>query len=297
MVPAFTVGRWRVHRIEEWQGVFAPPEALFTGFEPEVFAREAAALTPDYVREGWVYGYLQTWLLEDGRERILFDTGAGNGKSRPGLAAFGDMDTAFLDHLSAAGFEPSSIDTVVCSHLHIDHVGWNTVAHDGAWVPTFPNARYVMPRSEREIWDPAGQIFATLHGAAVNEGVFEDSVQPILDAGREVLVEDGFEVAPGLVLRNAPGHTPGQMLLDATVGGERALFVADVLHHPMEMIRPHWNSVYCEDAEQARATRREVLSDAAETGARLVPAHLGGAHSVFVVRDGDGFRPRPGPEG
>ena len=293
MTASFTLGRHRVRRVEEWRGRFSPPEALFTGFEPEVFAREAPALTPGYVQDGWIYGFLQSWLIEADGQRILFDTGAGNAKSRPGFPSFGDMDTAFLDHMVAQGVEPDSIDTVVCSHLHIDHVGWNTVWRDGAWAPTFRNARYVMPKLEREIWDPAGPVYATLRGAAVNTGVFEDSVQPILDEDRAVLVEDGFEIAPGLVLRDAPGHTPGQMLLDARDGGERALFTADIVHHPMEMIRPHWNSVFCEQPEQARQTRRAVLEDAAATGARIVPAHFGGPHSVHVVRDGEGYRPRP----
>lgn len=291
MVAAFTVGRHHVHRIEEWQGRFAPPQALFSGYEEAAFARERDGFTPDYFRDGMIYGFLQSWLIEADGQRILFDTGAGNDKHRPGIGVFSNLSTDFLGRLADAGFSRESIDVVVCSHLHIDHVGWNTMLVDGEWVPTFPNARYVFPAIDRSAWDPAGAQYATMNGAAVNAEVFEDSVQPILDLGRAELVEDGHEVGPGLTMRAAPGHTPGQMLLDLSDGGERALFTGDVIHHPMQIIRPDWNSVYCEDAEQARETRRAVLERAVVTGARLVPAHFGGAHSAFVTRDGGSYRP------
>ena len=291
MTAAFKVGRHRVHRIEEWQGRFAPPQALFDGYEEGAFAREVEGFTPDYVRDGMIYGFLQSWLIEVDGQRVLFDTGAGNDKERPGIPIFGGLKTDFMARLIAAGFEPQSIDVVICSHLHIDHVGWNTMLVEGKWVPTFPNARYVMPAIDRTVWDPAGAGFSALKGSAVNTAVFEDSVQPILDAGRAELVDDGHEVLPGLVMRAAPGHTPGQMLLDMRDGGDRALFTADILHHPMQVIRPDWNSVYCEAGDQARATRRAVLEDAAATGARIVPAHFGGSHSAFVARDGKGYRP------
>jgi glyoxylase-like metal-dependent hydrolase (beta-lactamase superfamily II) len=130
-----------------------------------------------------------------------------------------------------------------------------------------------------------------MRGAGVNAEVFGDSVRPILALGRAELVVDGHEVAPGMVMRAAPGHTPGQMLLDLANDGDRALFTGDIIHHPMQIIRPDWNSVYCEDGDQARETRRIVLEDAASTGARVVPAHFGGSHSAFVIRGSDGFRP------
>jgi glyoxylase-like metal-dependent hydrolase (beta-lactamase superfamily II) len=238
-----------------------------------------------------IYGVLQSWLIEADGLRILFDTGAGNGKSRPALPIFGDMNTNFLGSLESGGVCASSIDLVVCSHLHIDHVGWNTVLKDVRWVPTFSNAKYVFPAVDRDVWDPAGEIYATMNGAAINANVFEDSVQPILDAGLADLVTDGHELTPGLILRAAPGHTPGHMLLDARAGADRALFTADIFHHPMEMIRPDWNSVFCENPTQASATRRAVLEDAAATQARIVPAHFAGTHSTFVTRDGHGYRP------
>ena len=291
MAVAFTIGRHRVYNIEEWQGRFSPPEILFPDYEEAAFAREREAFTPDYYQDGMIYGFLQSWVIEADGQRILFDTGAGNDKDRPGIGIFGNLHTDFLGRLTAAGFSRESIDIVVCSHLHIDYVGWNTMLVDGKWVPTFPNARYVFPSIDRDVWDPAGPQYATMRGASVNAQVFEDSVAPILGLGRAELVSDGHEVAPGLIMRAAPGHTPGQMLLDVSDKSERALFTGDIIHHPMQVIRPDWNSVFCEDPDQARDTRRKVLDLAADTGARLVPAHFGGTHSAFVKREDKSFRP------
>lgn len=290
MNTLFNVGEWSIGRIEEWTGGFTTPAQLFPEFDPVYFASVADALRPDHLREdGVIDAVFQVWVAQGHGRTILIDTGAGNDKVRPGLPIVGGMATAFLDRMAAEGIDRAEVDMVICTHLHIDHVGWNTMLVDDAWVPTFPNARYVFPAVDRDTWDPAGPIFATMNGAGVAQGVFEDSVQPILDAGLADLVRDGDSVAPGITLRAAPGHTPGHMLVDMVSGGDRALFTGDVLHHPVQIARPDWNSCFCEDRDTAIATRRRVLADAAATGARIVPAHFNGTHSAFVTWNGDNF--------
>jgi glyoxylase-like metal-dependent hydrolase (beta-lactamase superfamily II) len=293
---SFTTGAFEVYNIEEWQGEFASPEQLFAGFDAEEFAGFSAQIPHSFYRResNSLYAFLQSWVIRAGDLTILYDTGAGNHKQRPGIPVFGGLDTPFLANLAADGFRPEDIDIVICSHLHIDHVGWNTRLQNGRWVPTFPNARYLFPRIDRSYWDPGASDAPRPSdvGAQVNANVFEDSVQPILDAGLAQLVDDGHGVAPGITLRLHPGHTPGHLVLHLDSQGESALFVGDILHHPAQIFQPDWNSVYCEDPAAARASRRQILALAAQTGARLVPAHFGGAHFVWVDRQGETYKPR-----
>lgn len=290
----FDIGTVKVHRIEEWQGTFSPPADLFAGFASDGWEPHAEEFAPEYYdpASGKLFAFLQSWVLDTGRQRILFDTGAGNDKDRPNLSIFGNLRTDFLGNLAAAGFQPEDIDVVVCSHIHVDHVGWNTRLVEGRWEPTFRNARYVLPLADRAYWDPQDEAAGPAGiGAAVNAGMFDDSVRPIIEAGRAEWAEDGFEVDDGLVLRACPGHTPGSMMMDVASGGETAMFVGDVVHHPAQIYRPEWNSIFCEEPEQARDTRRRVLDLAAEREALLIPAHFGGSHMARVLRDGSGFRP------
>lgn len=293
MDAAFTIGRHQVYRLEEWQGGFSPPEALFAEFEDAAFNQQAADFEPAFFRDGLIYGYLQSWLIDTGSERIIVDTGAGNDKDRPGIPIFGQLATPFLAGLAAAGFRPGDIDKVFCTHLHIDHVGWNTEWRDGSWQPTFPKARYYFPRVDEDAWNPAKARYATLAGADVNANVFEDSVQPVINAGLAELIDDGATIAPGMTAWASPGHTPGHMVLEVENEGDTALFTGDILHHPMQITRPDWNSVYCEDPIVAADTRRRILERASAKGARIVPAHFGAPHSAFVDRADDGtFAPR-----
>jgi glyoxylase-like metal-dependent hydrolase (beta-lactamase superfamily II) len=292
---SFNVGRARVTRVEEWRGTFLTPQLLFAGFSAETYARTRAAIGAEYLDPvtDAIEARLQSWIVSVDGCNAMIDTGAGNDKERPGLPVFGRLKTPFLERLAAAGFAPADIDLVICTHLHVDHVGWNTTLVGSEWLPTFPRATYVFPQADAEYWDPrnAGR-FPPHVGAAVNEGFFDDSVRPIVDAGRAQIVSGSVEVGPGLKLEPAPGHTPGSMTITLDGGGDVAIFSGDIVHHPLQVLNPDWNSIFCEDADEARRSRRRVLEQAAARGARLVPAHFAGEHSVRVERDGAGFRPR-----
>lgn len=292
----FMVGNARVHRIEEWQGAFLTPELLFAGFDQGRYAETRDAIGDAYLDHATnaIQARIQSWVIEAGGRTILFDTGCGNHKHRPGIPVFDNLETDFIARLAIAGFAPEDIDLVVCSHLHVDHVGWNTTLIDDQWQPTFTRARYIFPAPDVEYWDPANRDkFPNMVGEAVNQGFFEDSVRPILAAGLADIVSGSIEIADGVRLDPNPGHTPGCQTLTLSNGGERAMFVGDVLHHPLQILNPEWNSIFCEDAVQARAARRHVLDRAATEDAILVPAHFAGDHVVRIAAAADGFRQMP----
>jgi glyoxylase-like metal-dependent hydrolase (beta-lactamase superfamily II) len=290
-MESFRVGEINVYQVEEWQGPFAPPEQLFVGYQPGPWRDREASFVPDFCRGGACYAFLQSWVLDYNGLVILFDPGIGNDKDRPNTPLFSKIQTPYLDNLAAAGFKPEDVDIVINSHLHIDHIGWNTRLVGDTWTPTFPNARYICSTVDFEFWDPAYWHSSAPKGAQVHVNGYSDSIRPILSAGLYTTIRDGYQVAPGLTLTMAPGHTPGQLIMHAESKGDRAMFVGDVLHHPMQVYEPGWSSVFCEDPERAVATRRDVLTLAAERQARLVPGHFGGKHWVWVERAGKGFRP------
>ena len=290
------LGSATIHRVEEWRGEFLTPQALFVGFTPEAYAASKEIVAGPYLNAATdaIDARLQSWVIEIDGIRILVDTGAGNDKVRPGIPLFGNLRTPFLERLSAAGFEPPDIDLVVCTHLHVDHVGWNTRLEAGRWIPTFPKARYVFPRADAEYWDPDNlAMFPHKVGEAVNAGFFLDSVRPILDLGLARLVDGHVEIAPNVYLDPAPGHTPGSQTITVTSRGETAIFAGDIVHHPLQIMNPTWNSIFCEDAALARRSRAAMLARVVDQEAIMIPAHFAGEHAVRVGRTADGLRPMP----
>ncbi len=295
-MDSFSVGSLRVHRVEEWRGEFLTPELLFAGFDADRYAETRDAVAPAYLdhRTDAIQARIQSWVIDTGDRVILFDTGCGNHKVRPGIPVFANLETDFLGRLAATGYAPDDIDIVVCSHLHVDHVGWNTMRDGAEWVPTFARARYVFPAPDVEYWDPQNRHkFPNMIGEAVNAGFYDDSVRPVLAAGLADIVSGSVEIAEGIRLDPNPGHTPGCQTMTISSRGETAMFVGDVLHHPLQILNPDWNSIFCEDAEQARAARRHVLARAADETAILVPAHFAGDHAVRIERRRGGFTQIP----
>ncbi|MFI0261930.1 MBL fold metallo-hydrolase [Streptomyces sp. NPDC017056] len=277
------IGDIVVHRIDE---LVLPPETgawLLPGATPGLVA-EVPWLQPSFATpDGTLRAAVHTFALEIGGLRVLVDTGVGNGKTRAN-AAWHQLDTPYLQRLEAAGFPPGRVDYVINTHLHADHVGWNTRrSEDGSWVPTFPRARYLTARAEYAYWS----------GADMEESrrqMFRDSVDPVQEHGLLDLVDvtaPGTEVVPGLTLVPAPGHTPGQSAVALHSRGESALITGDCVHHPVQLAHPELCSSVDFDPEEAVRTRRRLLDEAARTNALVLGSHFA-APTGGLVRPGAG---------
>jgi glyoxylase-like metal-dependent hydrolase (beta-lactamase superfamily II) len=196
------------------------------------------------------------------------------------------LDRPYMANLAKAGIRVEDVDYVLCTHLHVDHVGWNTRAENGRWVPTFPNAKYVFSRTDRDYFDPArgegGKDELAAH-------VFNDSVLPILEAKQDLVVDGSYRLADLLTITPAPGHSPGHVLIALESQGSEALFTGDIMHHPIQIHCPDWSSAFCSDPAEARTSRRRVLERAAAKGSVLYPAHFAGTHIARVEERGGEF--------
>ncbi|MFJ7217754.1 MBL fold metallo-hydrolase [Amycolatopsis sp. NPDC098790] len=285
-----TLGDVTVTRIKEFSGsVEMTPAEFFPESTPESWERHRDWLAPDFWNPDTneVRAAVQTWVLRSEGRTILVDTGAGNHKERPYAPFWSHRDSGFLGDLAAAGVRPEDVDLVINTHLHTDHVGWNTRLEGRSWVPTFPNATYLIPRRDFDFWNPANDN-PTVFGRG-NQNVFEDSVVPVHDAGLTQLWDGSHRIDGNLTLELAPGHTPGSSVLHLESGGDRALFVGDLVHTPHQIVEPDNNSCFCEDPAEARATRHRLFGLAATTNALVFPAHLPGPGGVQVERQGTRF--------
>ncbi len=279
--PAFRCGAIDVLRIKETLGAAFPPEHLLPGLPPDAIAKHIGWLAPNYyhaAKKCFVMG-THSWLLRTAHHTILVDTCIGNHKPRPNSPGFNNIEQPYLERLGQAGFRPEDIDLVLCTHLHVDHVGWNTQLRDGRWVPTFPNAKVMC--SKAELASAEAKVNGT-HGDADDRAVWLDSLLPVLEAGLFQTIEGEHAIEDGLTIEPTPGHTPGHVVLHAASGGERMLFAGDLCHHPLQVYYPEVNSRFCEDAAGARATRRRILSACVESGALFAPAHWGPPHAARI---------------
>ncbi|MEU7556167.1 MBL fold metallo-hydrolase [Streptomyces sp. NPDC044571] len=283
------LGEVEINRVVEWQGAFAPARTLVPDAQAELWKDSEAWLAPDHWEPGSDRAVLalQTWIVRSAGRTVLIDTGVGNGRERPGSPQFHQRQGDFLGDLARAGVRPQEVDIVVNTHIHGDHVGWNTVAADGGWTPAFPNAQYLIPAADDAYFGPDNG-----YGKGLREDdrlIYEDSIAPVHRAGQAVLWEGVHRIDEHLTLESAPGHTPGSSVLRLRSGSERAVFAGDLLHSPVQILEPSCNSCFCLDAEAAAASRRRILERACDEGELLIPAHFAGAGAVEVRRAGGGF--------
>jgi glyoxylase-like metal-dependent hydrolase (beta-lactamase superfamily II) len=291
MVPQ-RVGGVEITKVTEIERGLVDPHDLYSNLPPEVALRcrhelGAALMTPD---TGALVLSYHSYVLRSRERTIVVDTCIGNGKDRASKPEWHMLRTPYLERLAQAGVRVEDVDTVLCTHLHADHVGWNTRAVDGRWVPTFPNARYVIARTEYA-------HFAAMHESApdgpVNRGSFADSVLPVIETGQAEMVDSthivSLDAEGGIRLEPAPGHTPGNVTVAVRCGGREALLCGDVIHHPIQLALPWLTLAADHDAALAHATRHELLERCADTDTLLLTGHFPDPTAGFVRRAGSAY--------
>lgn len=281
-MSSWRIGAVSITRIIEKIDTF-PPGLMLPGVTNEsVLAHDW--LRPDYVTEdGRINLAIQALVVEAPGRLIVVDTCVGNEREGRGNPGWNNLQTRFLQDFAAAGFDRLKVDTVFCTHLHADHVGWNTMKVGDAWVPTFPNARYLMNRKEFEHW-------AAMREDPRLSPVFTDSIAPIEAAGLFDLIDLDHDLTPELTLISTPGHTPGHASVRIRSRGEEGMISGDFIHHPCQMAKPEGPQGADSDRALAAQTRRATLEALARTKTLLVGTHFPPPTAGYVERENHAFR-------
>lgn len=273
------IGDIEVWRILEMHGPFLPPEMLWPNAGPDV-AKIVAQHVPGAIDAptGSLILPVQGFLLKTPQHIVLVDACVGNDKTARFPPWHMKSDNRFMAALTAAGVGPEDVDYVLCTHLHTDHTGWNTKLEDGRWIPTFPNARYLMPAADEDLYRKRG------------EDNFRESVAPVIEAGQAEMVTPGHMLGDHITLVPTPGHTPGHVAVLVRHNGAEAVITGDALHSTVQCWHPEWEFEFDEDGAAAVASRRRLLGDAAETGKKVIGSHFSLPSIGRVKAEGDAFR-------
>ncbi|MDQ4146010.1 MAG: MBL fold metallo-hydrolase [Actinomycetota bacterium] len=277
------VGNVTIRKVVELEGaVPGGPGSLLPDATPEALSR-ISWLVPNFaLKSGQLRVSVQSFVIQTPHDLVVLDTGIGNGRRRTN-PFYDNLDTDFLDRLNTAGAVPRDVTGVICTHLHVDHVGWNTIWQDGEWVPTFPNATYYVARPEWEGWTTKPERIDA-------EAFKKDSIDPVSAAGLLCLVEADQEILPGVRLMATPGHTPGHTSVVVASRDESATILGDVMLHPCQVARPDWTSPLDEDAVRAVETRKSILERYVDTGKLVLGMHFARQSGGYISHKDSGFR-------
>jgi glyoxylase-like metal-dependent hydrolase (beta-lactamase superfamily II) len=280
------LGEVAIDRVVELERPIFPPAVLYPASRPDAVARHHDWLRPGLMAaDGHLVLAFHSWVIRTRRRTIVVDTCSGNDKPRPQKPRYDRQQWPYLERLAAIGVRPEQVDIVVCTHLHVDHVGWNTRLVDGRWTPTFPNARYLFVRAEWEFWREE-----YTRPSFTDDPFHEDSILPVIEAGLLDLVEGAHVLDDGVWLEPTPGHTPGHTAVRVSGGGREAVMSGDLMHTALQCAEPDWSSCFCVDPEASRRTRRAFLERHADTDTLVMPAHFPTPGAGRIVRAGDAFR-------
>jgi glyoxylase-like metal-dependent hydrolase (beta-lactamase superfamily II) len=280
---SWTIGDVKITRVVEMDFIvdFDPEGHFLVEASPEALA-EIGWLKPHFMNDqDQLLMSIHALLVETPSMKLIVDTCFGNDKPNA-LTQNTALSTGFLSLLSEAGAQRETIDRVICTHLHVDHVGWNTMLVDGAWQPTFPNARYLFGADEYNHWSSAPD--------RDTPAIMEASIKPVFDAGLVDLVATDHRICPEIRLMPTLGHTPGHVSVVIESKGECAIITGDMMHHPCQIARPDWSPSFDSDKVAARATRKAFLGDVADQPTLIIGTHFATPTAGHIVRDGEAYK-------
>jgi glyoxylase-like metal-dependent hydrolase (beta-lactamase superfamily II) len=280
-MKTWRVGRVEVTRIVEvwkWEDDIW---MVLEGAQPSVVHTQPWLL-PDHVNpQGRMFINFQAFVIKAGRRRIMIDTCVGADRDRE-FPVFTRMQTTFLEDLASIGVSTNDVDTVLCTHLHFDHVGWNTRLVDGQWVPTFPNARYLLSRKEYDHWR---MLRDTGGYHAINH--LQDSVDPVVAAGLVDFIANDYELSDEIRLLPTPGHTPDHVSVHISSEGEQAVITGDLMHHPIQVAMPGHHATFDMDKPAGAKTRVAFVDRFQDKPVLVIGSHFADPGAGYIVRDGD----------
>jgi len=281
------VGEVGIASIIERDGPWRTPEFMFPAYDAEIGRRHLAAIEPFLFdpASGLMVLTFQTFVVRTPRHTILVDTCTGEDKGY--AAPFDFAKQRWLDGFRAHGLAFEDIDYVFCTHLHIDHCGWNTRLLNGRWVPTFPKAKYIFHKREYAAWEAA-----TARGENPPGAVWRMNCEPVVAAGQALLVDDDFALDDTVWITPTPGHSPCHCCVNIRSGGEHAVVTGDLIHHVLQCREPDWSTVFDWDPALAAQSRRRFLGEVADTATLILPVHFPAPTAGRVEADGDRFRYR-----
>ena len=273
--------QWNVGNVEIFQIIELEAGKIIQSIIPDATpenVKKMKWLIPDYADKNGILKAFQSFLIKSQGKYILVDTCNGNDKNRPNIPEWGNLKIKFVEKLNEFGITPLDIDCVVCTHLHFDHVGWNTILVNGKWKPTFPNAKYIFSKKEYEYWSskPKKEMIDDLLG-------FEDSVHPIIEAGLSELVEEDFQFDENVGLISTPGHTPHHVSVKIQSLGKKGLISVDFIYHPCQVEKTEWGNTVDTYSDQALETRKKTLSSIANTNTLLLGSHFSNPVGGYVI--------------
>ena len=249
------------------------------------FVQQFKWLQPHFATpDGKMILSFQAFVLRSRGKTFMIDTCIGNDRQRE-FDVFTNMQTSFLADLATAGFPAEQIDGVLCTHLHFDHVGWNTRKEGDRWVPTFPQARYYFGRDEYAHWQHLRDT-----GGYHHVDHLHDSVDPIVQAGLADFIDPDFQLTDEVSLIATPGHTPGHVSVLIRSAGQQAIITGDMMHHPIQLAVPATHGRFDMDAERGAQTRVEFVNRYSDTPTLIIGSHFSDPSAGHIIRDGESWQ-------